>query len=115
MLLSVGLWHMLHVDSQEAFGKDLKELGSAVRAVQELPDAGDSEKARSTRSVLCKSAMQSHTSDELAEKERRIIKNVASAPGSFLYGQDFALNAGSLMSISAGAEERGADVYVQHN
>lgn len=45
MLLSVGLWHMLHVDSHEAFAKDLTDLGSAMHALKEPSDPSNEHKA----------------------------------------------------------------------
>ena len=48
MLLSVGLWHMLHLDASEAFGRDLWELDSAVQVLQQLPGSADQDKARTS-------------------------------------------------------------------
>ena len=52
MLLNVGLWHMLHVDSHEAFGRDLDELGSAVRTLKRPSGVTNEDEARSTYIVI---------------------------------------------------------------
>ena len=45
MLLSVGLWHMLHIDSHEDFAQDLQGLSSAIQTLKQLPNASDELKA----------------------------------------------------------------------